>query len=349
MAQPSPIRGELPQLPAHIRALVDASADASAVVDSSLTLLYFNPSYLQLAGLTMRDVRKRAFQEMCHTHFGLEICSMQGCVARSAFEVKRAVRADEVASKLDDRRFIVTAIPIPDDHGKIAYVVETYRDVTAESRMQENYKRLIEREKQRNKILEEEVRRQTHELSVTNTRLQSALDQVSMLARTDALTGIHNRRYFDEQFGLEMNRVVRFKRPLSLAIFDLDRFKQVNDQHGHAGGDGVLRRFAEIAKRETRSTDILARIGGEEFGLLMLETGIEDAIAVADRLRKAQQRDGLITTVSGGVAMAPLHGLAIEEIFAAADGALYAAKARGRNNVLGAPRPDRATWDLPSG
>jgi diguanylate cyclase (GGDEF)-like protein/PAS domain S-box-containing protein len=339
--------GDLLFVPAHVRALVDASVDPSAVVDPDLRLLYFNQSYLSLTGLSMRQVRKQRLHEMCHKHFGLEVCETEGCVAKRAFELKRSLRVDEVECQLEGRRFIVTALPLPDDDGNITYVIETYRDVSAESRMQENYKRLLERERERSKILEEEVRRATHELSVTNARLQNALDQVSVLARTDSLTGLHNRRYFDEQFSLEMNRVVRFKRPLSLVIFDLDRFKQVNDQHGHAGGDSVLRRFAEIARRETRSTDIVSRLGGEEFGLLMAETSLDDALTVADRLRRAQEREGLITTVSGGTAMAPLHGLTADELFAAADSALYVAKGKGRNNIQAAPRPERSTWDLP--
>jgi diguanylate cyclase (GGDEF)-like protein len=320
-------------LPPHAALIVDASTDPAVIVDRELRLIYYNHSFTKLSELPVRELRKRGWQAMCHAHFRLESCAREGCIALRAFELRRSIRVDEVESARDNKKFIITAIPLIDQDGSLSYVIEKYRDVTAEHRMQENYKKLLEREVERNKILQKEVERRTEELSRANSALKQALEQVSILARTDALTGLFNRRYFDEQFELEMRRAERFNRPLSLVVLDLDRFKEVNDRHGHSTGDDVLRRFAELALRENRSTDVLARIGGEEFGLLLLGTCAEEAMIVAERLRSAQEREGLLTTVSAGIAGVSRTRTTQAELFEEADRALYRAKQNGRNRI----------------
>lgn len=185
--------------------------------------------------------------------------------------------------------------------------------------------------------LESEVARRTEELSQANERLER-------LALTDPLTGLFNRRYLEQALDLEITRQRRQKRPFSLLMIDVDHFKQYNDAHGHPRGDEVLRRLAKIFHASLRASDIIARIGGEEFVVLLLDVELPTARAAAEKVREAvaehafpfgeQQPLGRVT-VSVGVASWPKHGETAEEVLAAADRALYGSKAAGRNRVTG--------------
>jgi len=159
-------------------------------------------------------------------------------------------------------------------------------------------------------------------------------------ARTDSLTGLVNRRRFSEAAAAEWGRSIRYGRPSSLILFDLDRFKQINDEHGHAAGDLVLKQVAEVCQFEIRDFDLLARIGGEEFAVLLPETSAEAALGLAERLRRCIERlevktpKGLLRpTASFGVAPLALEGHDWTEAQDLADGALYRAKENGRNRV----------------
>jgi diguanylate cyclase (GGDEF)-like protein/putative nucleotidyltransferase with HDIG domain len=167
--------------------------------------------------------------------------------------------------------------------------------------------------------------------------LQNARDYREKLEQAirDPLTGIYNRRFFFEALEKEVRRCERYGSIASLAFFDVDDFKQINDNHGHAGGDDVLRRIGEIVERVIRPVDSFARIGGEEFALLMPETQQLDALLVAERVRTAISRadflPGRRVTVSGGVASCPQDGTAREELEHHADAALYWAKRHGKD------------------
>ena len=174
--------------------------------------------------------------------------------------------------------------------------------------------------------------------------LEMQAGNLAKLALTDALTGLINRRGFVDIFTSEISRARRYKRPLVVAMMDLDHFKIVNDRHGHAGGDAVLRTFASTARAAFRSTDVICRYGGEEFCVLMPETKIRGAMQVAERARLAIEKmmvmhDGnaIAATVSIGVASA-FEGEGAdcteEELLERADKALYRAKAAGRNCVV---------------
>lgn len=159
------------------------------------------------------------------------------------------------------------------------------------------------------------------------------------LSREDPLTGLANRREFDARLAVEYERSARHEHPLSLAMLDLDHFKEVNDRHGHALGDEVLRRIAAILARESRAADIPARYGGEEFVLALPDTGLLEARTLCERIRRAIEghdwgalAPGLAVTVSIGVAMRNPEESAHEAI-EAADQCLYEAKKAGRNRV----------------
>jgi diguanylate cyclase (GGDEF)-like protein len=161
------------------------------------------------------------------------------------------------------------------------------------------------------------------------------------IAVTDELSGLSARRYFETRLSEEWARHLRYDSPVAVALFDLDHFKQVNDGLGHAAGDAAIRRFGEILRATVRATDLPCRYGGEEFAVLFPETGGRSALGVADRVRRALEREpfesegrAFHVTVSGGLADA--EGLSPDErhqLLFRADQALYGAKDEGRNRV----------------
>lgn len=161
------------------------------------------------------------------------------------------------------------------------------------------------------------------------------------VAVTDELSGLFSRRYFEARLAEEWARRDRYETPVSVACFDLDRFKSVNDTFGHAAGDLVIRRFGAIVRDVVRASDLACRFGGEEFAVLFPSTAASSARTVADRIRRALERarfeiddNDFWVTVSGGVAdAAVVSGLDARQLLVRADQALYAAKAGGRNRV----------------
>jgi diguanylate cyclase (GGDEF)-like protein/PAS domain S-box-containing protein len=167
-----------------------------------------------------------------------------------------------------------------------------------------------------------------------------ATEKIRQASSCDHLTGIANRRTFFEAAQIELARWIRAPRPLSLLMLDADHFKTINDRFGHPAGDAVLRNLAAVLTKTFRECDIVARIGGEEFAVLLPSTTTEGALAVANRMLKVVADQTLEIegqkiqyTVSGGVAAMAPDVAGIEALFKRADQALYAAKGAGRNRV----------------
>lgn len=165
-------------------------------------------------------------------------------------------------------------------------------------------------------------------------------------AHYDSLTGIYNRGTFLEEFEREVSRASRAGGAFSLAIFDLDNFKLLNDRYGHPVGDQILRRFADVLRAGIRKHDTVGRYGGEEFALLMPQADKETAVGVAERVRRALESRGVTVderridvTVSGGIATYGIDGYDWGTLLSAADTALYQAKDRGRNRIAIASMP----------
>ncbi|MDP1652786.1 MAG: diguanylate cyclase [Rhodocyclaceae bacterium] len=176
-------------------------------------------------------------------------------------------------------------------------------------------------------------------LDATAKALRRQKESAEMLARTDVLTGLANRRAFDEAGQLEIQRAQRYATPLSLVITDLDYFKAINDQYGHHVGDRVLQHFALILSESVRNVDLVGRWGGEEFAILMPGTDLEEAVQVAERMRvavaDAPRIEGLAGgyTASFGVAAFRSDTPTMVSLLGRADAALYDAKNKGRNRV----------------
>ena len=173
-------------------------------------------------------------------------------------------------------------------------------------------------------------------------RLRDNVKATIEMAVVDKLTGLHNRRYFDASLATMSEQAARKGRALSLMILDIDHFKRVNDTHGHEAGDEILRAFAARVRRVVRSSDVLCRLGGEEFALLMPETGLDIAARVAERVRGVVERepfryadDEPAIPVTSSIGLAERGGANGPDLLLRhADMALYEAKSAGRNRVF---------------
>ena len=178
-------------------------------------------------------------------------------------------------------------------------------------------------------------------IAMENARLYSEtkrlLEETQRLASTDPLTGLANRRALTELLDRELHNAERYGAPLAFLVLDMDDLKQVNDGQGHAAGDEALRGFADVLRSNARRGDIAARIGGDEFVLVMAQTDRIAAEAVLRRLYATLGRQGLRS--SAGVALFPRHGADGPTLFEAADRALYEAKEAGKNRFRFAPDP----------
>ncbi|MFQ5995397.1 MAG: diguanylate cyclase [Acidiferrobacterales bacterium] len=215
----------------------------------------------------------------------------------------------------------------------------------------ENYNLVREREKlvetlkSRNEALSN-LNKAFKALTVTLKNKNEALENLNTafksLAIRDELTGLFNRRYFEEALTSEVIRATRYERNLSVIFLDVDHFKKYNDQHGHQYGDLVLKRIGRILKESVREIDIATRYGGEEFVVILPETTKDDSYAAAEKIRKAVEgspidvmpgKPAVRLTISAGVASLGVDATNATELIAKADQAVYQAKQNGRNAV----------------
>jgi diguanylate cyclase (GGDEF)-like protein len=167
-------------------------------------------------------------------------------------------------------------------------------------------------------------------------------EEIYRLMTMDALTQTHNRRYFNEALEREYNRSLRYRRALSLILFDIDHFKKINDTYGHVAGDSVLRQLAMVVKPRLRGQDCLARVGGEEFAVLLPEVDNPGARIAADKVRAIVEAARFLVdnkefgcTVSVGLITFDARVTSPQMLYEMADKNLYAAKNGGRNRVIG--------------
>jgi diguanylate cyclase (GGDEF)-like protein len=186
----------------------------------------------------------------------------------------------------------------------------------------------------------EQLQHRSAELNQRTVDLEQALDTIKRIATTDSLTGLHNRRHFDERLAEMLARAQRYDEPTALILIDVDKFKEINDTLGHGAGDAVLVGLGEIFKSRTRASDISARLGGDEFAFLLPRTGAEEARALADSLLAMVVAHGFFygdTRIPVTLSIGVCHYLHVpcegEALYKSADDALYQAKRGGRNQV----------------
>lgn len=247
--------------------------------------------------------KQKAEGRLCHELFGINLCHTENCLLDQVKKSGRRVE-QEVDIQFPDGRsrvYIVTGNPLHGIDGELAGVVESYNDITERKHMELELQRL---------------------------------------ATIDALTGAYNRRFFMEMAEKDLARVRRYGFRLSLIMFDLDHFKNINDTHGHGVGDQVLNRTGALALEHLRQSDYLGRLGGEEFAVLLVDCNLEQAGNVAQRLRQAIQnveveQEGKAIRFTASFGAAEIHkGEELAELLARADEALYQAKNSGRNQVV---------------
>ena len=253
---------------------------------------------------------------------------------------KKAERFEEFGNVKGKFLFLdVYKAPFLDEQGNMIGTVGVGRDVTLEKKLEEEHQKFQEALS----ASEAELRAANKSLAAAHHKLQQSLEQEQVLARTDGLTGLCNRRYFYELAAREFHAAIRYQRPLTIILFDVDGLKQFNDTFGHALGDIVLTQIAQTTAAQIRDVDMLARYGGDEFIILLPQTSAQQAFQTAERIRQsvASIRVGvdknlLAATLSIGVAEINYtpQDESIEGVIRRADKALYAAKKSGRNHVI---------------
>jgi diguanylate cyclase (GGDEF)-like protein len=188
----------------------------------------------------------------------------------------------------------------------------------------------------------------------THASMARMVRQLAAEAHTDPLTGLLNRRHFMDALLVEMKRATRVSRPLTLALVDVDRFQEVNDEHGHPAGDVVLVGFGRVVASGTRAYDVVGRVAGSRFAVLLPETALRDGVALAERLRGSVERAALgalrpgAVTASLGVAGGLLGSQDTDDsLLALAEEQLHRAKRGGRNRVCAAPELTGEDQDYP--
>jgi diguanylate cyclase (GGDEF)-like protein len=225
---------------------------------------------------------------------------------------------------VQDIVFDVFYSPVFDQHGKVIQVIGVANDITER------------------KLAEIDLQYMKASLQSANNDLKAILAREQQLARTDALTGVYNRRHLYELAQHEFEIAARYHQPLSILMFDIDHFKHVNDTFGHALGDQILQLVTQIARAELRSADVIGRYGGEEFVIVLPMTNAQQAYPLAERIRAGvaalrvptEKGDAIVTLSIGIVEMA--HGVqtkTAEELIRFSDKAMYAAKQAGRNRT----------------
>ncbi len=306
ISQTQRLVSELEESEQRYSLLLDHASDGVVLTQDDKILLA-NPAFARLVGVSGQEVPDRAFIDFVSPNF------------RDKFEMRSRQRlAGDRVDTIDDTRLldmfgkeieVEVSSGIVSLHGKPA-LIAILRDV--------------QQRKQAERALKE------------------ANEHLRRLAITDALTGLYNRRHLMQQLELEFARAERYDMPLSVLMIDIDHFKHVNDQFGHQVGDKVLQHVAEILRDRTRNTDFVGRYGGEEFTVILTNTGSQDAAALGESLRSKLestpcQLDGvnpLRLTISLGCAAIPhteIHST--DSLLKHADDALYKAKHAGRNQL----------------
>lgn len=305
------------------RLLAEAANDVIWTMSVDGRITYVSPSVERMRGFTQEEAMAQSLDEI-ETPESAAISRRYFEELHAALREGRVPPADfrgELEYLCKDGSTVITdvhVIPHLDGEGRLVEILGVTRDISER------------------KEAEAEVLRSRNEAREAWAALTQANAELRRLATVDALTGVSNRRHFDELVTEAAARAARTGRQSSLVLFDIDHFKRINDAHGHRRGDRVLVELSTRVSNRLRSTDALGRWGGEEFVLLLREAGIDDALDVAEEVRRIVADTPFpiagSVTVSVGVAESR-DGEDIDAWMTRADAAMYRAKAAGRNVV----------------
>lgn len=307
------LQGEEARLLAqHFQAVVENVGEVIFRTDAAGRWSYLNPAWEELSGYPIAHSLGQSWLRFVDDADRAELADRARPVFAGEAATARRVLRFHTASGV---RWVELFLqPLRDPDGGVVGVTGTLRDIDDRKRLEEH-------------VVKAKRRAEAHAREAT------------LLAATDELTGIANRRAFLRHLDREIEGATEFGLPLAVAMFDVDHFKAVNDRHGHAVGDRVLRQIAARANAVVRSGDVVGRLGGEEFGIVMSGATAEDATVIAERLREAMEMSrGADDPFLPGVTISV--GIAVREgqrdaaaLLNAADEALYVAKGDGRNRV----------------
>lgn len=333
-------------------AIVEAAPFAILVVDAAGRIAFANRGAAELFGYEQGRLRGMAVDDLVPR--GRREAHR---LARHAFFRNPTERSMVGGPALAAVRSDGSEIPVevalkPIRYGAERHVLGVVVDVTQRRMLEERVRRAHDE-------LELRIRERTAELDRADAEKERLLADLQLKSRElerlsleDSLTGLVNRRGLDARLDDACRHALRRRAPLAIAMFDLDRFKNINDEYGHGEGDKVLKQTAELLRRETRAGDVVARYGGEEFVLAFPDTDADGAAAICERIRSEFER---VVRVTGAPALKPTISAGIaswgeatsaEDLLALADRRLYSAKRAGRNCVV---RGERGTEARASG
>jgi diguanylate cyclase (GGDEF)-like protein/PAS domain S-box-containing protein len=308
-------------VPERVKVALDSLVEGVVLMDHQERIVLANKAFEKTVSHSKESLMGQKVSDLSWAHAGsrdhVKDFPWQQALRDGASQA--AVPLKLQSEKGGARTFMVNGAPILDGTGKTRGALATFDDVTLiEKKNTELQNTLNALEKSR-----DEIRRQNQELQV--------------LATQDSLTRCLNRRAFFERFEVEFSRAQRYGHNFCCVMVDIDRFKSINDQHGHPVGDKVLQQVSGILQERVRDCDVVCRYGGEEFCILLPETNTQGGLIAAERIRRAitsKSISGLQVTVSLGVSSLESAPANPSELLSQADKALYEAKRRGRNRVV---------------
>ncbi|MEZ6116039.1 MAG: diguanylate cyclase [Pirellulaceae bacterium] len=305
-------------VPTRVRSALDTLAESIIILDKNKNITLVNQAFLETFETSQRQIQGKSLQTLpwnsANATTPLPFDWTNAAQIPKSSSVVRITIDDKIKS------FLCNQSPITDDSGEFQGTLVSLDNITAQEEKQRQLEETLET------------------LEASRAEISKQNEKLNFLATRDPLTGCLNRRAFFAHFGEYWKSQRRYKHPLSCVMLDVDHFKSINDNHGHAMGDEVLRRVAEVMQDAIRETDYICRYGGEEFCILLPHVDVAAAYLAGERFRKIIEalefEGGLKVTASFGVSDADLGAETEEAMIEQADKCLYVAKRQGRNQVV---------------
>ncbi len=305
------------------------------IVEKSFTEIFnYNPEFLVITDEKFKIVKvNKTFEQIAGNN--LEVILYNGFL--------KFIHIEDIAETLNSLTKVNNVNPMVTFCNKLRKNNNTYIEVEWWCMLNKGYIYLSGRDVTAEKVMKRKIEQANKELLMLNEQLKEENEKLLKSAIKDELTGIYNRKFFEKRVVEEMEIADRANEHISLIIFDLDRFKLVNDNFGHQFGDEVLKRTTQIAGDLIRKTDFLNRVGGEEFAIILPNTNKAQAVFVAEKVRKALEdnKHFKVGQVTGSFGVAErMKAESLRSWYKRADNALYQAKNTGRNRVVDSDKID---------
>ena len=305
------------------------------IVEKSFTEIFnYNPEFLVITDEKFKIVKvNKTFEQIAGNN--LEVILYNGFL--------KFIHIEDIAETLNSLTKVNDVNPMVTFCNKLRKNNNTYIEVEWWCMLNKGYIYLSGRDVTAEKVMKRKIEQANKELLMLNEQLKEENEKLLKSAITDELTGVYNRKFFEKRVVEEMEIADRANEHISLIIFDLDRFKLVNDNFGHQFGDEVLKRTTQIAGDLIRKTDFLNRVGGEEFAIILPNTNKAQAVFVAEKVRKALEdnKHFKVGQVTGSFGVAErMKAESLRSWYKRADNALYQAKNTGRNRVVDSDKID---------